>query len=203
MAFQVPAVIRPYRTTYPKIELWLPVVTGLASREAERKINEEIRREAEQLIRDQGSLDDPRAQMIGWFEVKTNEKEVLSLSLFNYAYTGGAHGLTLQRSLTFMTDTGKRYSLAELFKPGSDYVGKLSEQVAAQIKSRDVPVLEPFTRIRADQDFYIADRALVIYFQLYELTPYVYGFPYFPISSYSVQEIVNEEGPLGPMIAND
>lgn len=87
--------------------------------------------------------------------------------------------------------------------PGSPYIAVISELIQAQIARRDVPVLEPFKSIRADQDFYVADRSLIVYFQLYELTPYVYGFPYFPISVYDLQQIVNEDGPLGPMLVND
>ncbi|MFS0722296.1 DUF3298 and DUF4163 domain-containing protein [Paenibacillus sp. 1P07SE] len=203
MAFQVPAVIVPSHITYPKIEIWLPVVQGLPDHAARNRINEAIRTAAGALAAEQGSLEDPRSEMLGWFEVKTNEKGVLSLSLFNYAYTGGAHGLTLQRSLTFLTHTGDLYTLPQLFKPGSDYVRQLSTMIKAQIEARQVPVLQPFERIRPDQDFYIADRSLVIYFQIYELTPYVYGFPYFPISAYALQDIIAEEGPLGPMVVND
>jgi len=203
MAFIRPAVIVPSHITYPKIEIWLPVVQGLPDPRAQSLINETIRKEANRLAGEQGSLDEPHGEMLGWFEVKTNEKGVLSLSLFNYAYTGGAHGMTLQKSLTFLTRTGELYTLPQLFKPGSDYVGRISKQVSAQIAERDVPVLQPFERIRRDQDFYIADRSLVVYFQLYELTPYVYGFAYFPISAYSLQDIVAEEGPLGPMVVND
>ncbi|XEC92545.1 DUF3298 and DUF4163 domain-containing protein [Paenibacillus tarimensis] len=203
MAFQVPAVIQPSRLTHPKIEIWVPVVQGLADPKVRNSINTAIRAAVTKLADEQGSLEDPRAEMLGWFEVKTNEKNVLSLSLFNYTYAGGAHGLTLQQSLTFDTKTGKSFALRELFKPGSRYVDKLSSIVAAQIKARDVPVLQPFTSIRPDQDYYIADRSLVVYFQLYELTPYVYGFPYFPISVYELSDIIAENGPLAPMNAND
>ncbi|MBJ6363691.1 DUF3298 and DUF4163 domain-containing protein [Paenibacillus sp. GCM10012307] len=201
--FATPAVIQPTRLTYPKIELWIPVVQGVSDRQVQNTINEAIRAEAHKLIKSQGSLDDPRAEMFGWFEVKTNEKNVLSLSLYNYAYTGGAHGLTLQFSLTFDLKTGKQYTLSELFKPGSDYKKRLDSIIAAQIKARGIELLQPFEGIRPDQDFYIADRSLVIYFQLYEITAYVYGFQYFPISVYELQDIVNEQGPLGVMLVNN
>ncbi|WP_036709775.1 DUF3298 and DUF4163 domain-containing protein [Paenibacillus pinihumi] len=202
-SFATPAVIQPTRLTYPKIELWIPVVQGVADRKVQNAINEAIRTEAHKLIKSQGSLDDPRSEMFGWFEVKTNEKNVLSLSLYNYAYTGGAHGLTLQSSLTFDLKTGKQYTLSELFKTGSDYRKRLDAIIAAQIKARGIDLLQPFEGIRPDQDFYIADRSLVIYFQLYEITAYVYGFQYFPISVYELQDIVNEQGPLGVMLVND
>ncbi|MFC4777737.1 DUF3298 and DUF4163 domain-containing protein [Paenibacillus sp. GCM10023252] len=203
MAWQPPVMIRSSRVTFPKAEIWIPVVTQAPNAAAGKQMNETIKDTVRKLIENQGSLEDPRAEMQGYYEVKTNEKNVLSLSLFNYAYTGGAHGLTLQASLTFDTTSGRSYSLAQLFKPGSPYIRRLSELVKAQIAVRKLEPLQPFESIRPDQDFYVADRSLVIYFQLYELLPYVYGFVYFPISVYEIQDIVNEQGPLGPMLVGD
>ncbi|CAM4204335.1 DUF3298 and DUF4163 domain-containing protein [Paenibacillus alkaliterrae] len=203
MSFQAPVVIQTVNAAFPKAELSLPHVSGGPSEAADNKINKKIHETVQQLVNSQGSLDDPRAQMIGYYEQKTNEKDYLSLSLFNYAYTGGAHGLTLQESLTFKQSTGQTFTLEQLFKPGSDYVKRISAIVSAQIKARAIDTLEPFTAIRPDQDYYVADRSLVIYFQLYELAAYVYGFLYFPISVYELQDIINEEGPLGPMTVND
>ena len=45
--------------------------------------------------------------------------------------------------------------------------------IEKKIVEWDVPLIEGFTQIRSDQDFYIADHSLVIYFQVYEWTPYV------------------------------
>ncbi|UVI27644.1 DUF3298 and DUF4163 domain-containing protein [Paenibacillus spongiae] len=203
MAFQFPAIIHPHRVTFPKAELWIPIVSGLHNAAAHRAINETIKQHVSQLVADQGSLDDPRSEMQGYFEIKNNQKNVLSLSLFNYAYTGGAHGLTLQQSLTFDMGNGKSYTLAELFKSGSRYISRLSDIIESQIESRQIATIEPFNAIRHDQPFYIADRTLVIYFALYELTPYAFGFPYFPISVYDLTDIINPNGPLAPMTVNN
>ncbi|WP_028610698.1 DUF3298 and DUF4163 domain-containing protein [Paenibacillus harenae] len=203
MPFQAPVIVQTAKSAFPKAELFIPYVNGGPNAAADKRINQKIRENVQHLVHSQGSLEDPRAEMLGHFEQKTNEKDYLSLSLFNYAYTGGAHGITLQHSLTFKQSTGQDYSLAQLFKPGSDYVLRISAIVSAQIKARSIDTLEPFTAIRSDQDYYVADRSLVIYFQLYELAPYVFGFAYFPIPVYELQDIVNEEGPLGPMLVND
>ncbi|WP_219837490.1 DUF3298 and DUF4163 domain-containing protein [Paenibacillus sp. R14(2021)] len=203
MAFQFPAIVQPSRVTFPKAELWVPVVSGLHHAAARNAINNKIRQTERELVHNQGSLMDPRAEMQGYFEVKTNERNVFSLSLFNYAYTGGAHGLTLQESLTFDTGTGKSYSLAELFRPGSDYVKRLSDAVKLQLASRQIETFEPFKSIRPDQPYYVADRSLVLYFALYEITPYAFGFPYFPISVYELSDIINPNGPLGRMDMNN
>lgn len=203
MPFQSPVVVQTAKTHFPKADLSLPYISGGKSEAADNKINHTIHKIVQQLVHNQGSLDDPRAQMIGYFEQKNNQKDYLSLSLFNYAFTGGAHGLTLQESLTFKQSTGQTYTLAQLFKPGADYVGRISAIVSAQIKARNIDTLEPFKEIRPDQDYYVADRSLVVYFQLYELAAYVFGFVYFPISVYELQDIINEDGPLGAMLVND
>ncbi|WP_337101374.1 DUF3298 and DUF4163 domain-containing protein [Paenibacillus sp. YIM B09110] len=203
MAFQSPVVVQTAKAHFHKADLAVPHISGGVNSAADKRINDAIKKSAQKLVDSQGSLQDPNAEMIGFYEQKTNEKDVLSLSLYNYAYTGGAHGLTLQDSLTFKQSTGETYTLAQLFKSGSDYVSRLNEIIAAQIKERDIAPIEPFKSIRPDQDFYIADRALVIYFQIYELTPYVFGFPYFPISVYDIEDIINEDGPLGQMVPND
>lgn len=203
MAFQSPVLVQTAKATFPKADLALPYISGGPSERADKIINETILKETQLLVNNAGPLDDPRAQMIGYYEQKTNQKDILSLSLFNYAYTGGAHGNTVQHSLTFKQSTGETYTLKQLFKPGSNYVDRLNTIIAAQIKARAIDTFEPFKTIRPDQDYYIADRALVIYFQLYELVPYVFGFLYFPISVYELQDIISEDGPLGPMLVND
>lgn len=203
MTFQPPAIVQTARAAYPKTELYWPRVSGGPSGRADRIINDTIEAHVRRLAASQGSLDSPNAEMLGYYEVKTNEKDVLSLSLFNYAYTGGAHGMTLQQSLTMKQSTGQLYELGQLFKPGSPYVKRISDLVAKGIRQRDIQTLEPFKSISPDQSFYVADRSLVVYFQLYELAPYVYGFIYFPISVYELQDIIDEEGPLGPMLAGN
>ena len=198
--FQIPAEIHPEHLVFPNLDIFYPAVSGISSA---NKINNAIIELEIKLLQQQGFFENPMTDVTGQFEVKTNERNVLSLSLNNYAFAGGAHGLTIIKSLTFDLPTGRIYQLADLFKPGSDYVKKLSAIVAQQIKTRNITLLEPFTGIRPDQDFYIADKALVLYFQLYELTAYVFGFPMFPISVYEIQDLINEQGPLGEMAENN
>ncbi|KSU57265.1 hypothetical protein AS034_21705 [[Bacillus] enclensis] len=189
----------------PKQVVYYPKVIRMRSRNFQRTINRTIVAETQKLIHEQvGNMPSTVEEMQGSFEIKNNQREVLSLSLSNYTYHAhAAHGMTFIRSLTFDLEKEKICSLKDLFKPGSDYVKRLSDLVAAQIKERDIPLLGEFTGIRPDQDFYIADKALVIYFQLYEITPYVAGFPMFPISVFDLQDIIEESGPLGRMAVNN
>ena len=199
----LPTSIRtiPYRTD--KVAINYPQVWGLSNSFVEQSINSTIMNQANMLIRAQLTNQPPGStEMTGSYELKNNQRGILSLTQYNYAYTQhAAHGLTLLKALTINVQSGKVYALRELFQPGSEYVSRLNALIAAQIKRRDVPLLaDAFEGISADQDYYIADKSLVIFFQLYELTPYVYGFPMFPISVYELQDILIEDGPLGMMI---
>lgn len=163
-------------------------------------VNKLIRDQVHQLVDVQGINPLPNMTMQGFYEIKTNERDVLSLSIGNYTIAEhAAHGLTIVKSLTFDVNTGKIYELGELFKQGSNYVKVLSDIVAVQIKERNITLLGEFKGIRPNQDYYISDKVLVIYFQVYEIAAYVYGLVYFPISVYEIQDIIAENSPLGRM----
>lgn len=187
-----------------------PVVNGMLNPVVKKKINDAIEYVVEklyidqinQLLFEQGYPHIPPMEVRGTYEIKTNELGVLSLSISNYtiAYPA-AHGWTMMKSLTFDIETGKVYQLYDLFKPDSDYLKVLSDIVSAQIKARNIPLVSPYKGIKpVDQDYYIADKALVIYYQLAEFTPYVYGFPFFPISVYEIENLIKEDTPLYKML---
>jgi len=199
---KLPVQVNTVHLVNPRLDSFYPVIRGITDKEVEKKINDTILRMVYDLMRQQGYFEDKNTTITASYEIKNNQRGILSLSLLNYAFSGGAHGLTIIKSPTFSVETGKLYTLKDLFKPGADYVARLSQLVKAQIIARDVPVFEEFTQIKPDQDYYIADKALVIYFQLYDITPYAYGFPYFPISVYDIQDIIDEEGPLGAMLGS-
>lgn len=185
-----------------RTDIYFPRVTMMPNVAVQQRMNKAIIDQVHALIAEQQKVQIQGAtEMNGYFEIKTNERSVLSLLQVNYAYTPPmAHGMTFAKSLTFDTRTGKNYSLSELFKPGSSYVQAISEQIRVQLKERNLPLLEEFKGIAPDQDYYIADKALVIYFQLYEITPYYVGFPMFPISVYSLEGLIAEDTPLARML---
>lgn len=186
--------------------IYYPEIMNMPNRSVQKKMNQEIFQLTEQLVKkqyiEQGL--DHFDQIIGTYEIKTNERNILSLSLTNYAISAhAAHGLTIIKSLTFNTETGQTYQLEDLFKPDSNYVEVLSRIIELQIEARDISLLHEFTEINPDQDFYIADKSLVIYFQLYEITPHYVGLPMFPISVFKLSDIYEEDGPLGVMATNN
>ena len=196
-----PVEIKTLKLDMRRLEIYYPQVYGLENIYVEDKINDVILEVMYNQINQQGYYDNPETQITGTWELKNNQKGILSLTLINHAFSGGAHGLTIVKGLTFDIETGKLYELPELFKPGSDYIKVLSEEVKEQIEDRDIQTLGEFEHIKPNQDFYIADLSLTIFFQEYEIAPYVYGILYFPISIYEIEDIIDENGPLGRMIS--
>ncbi|MCG7407126.1 DUF3298 and DUF4163 domain-containing protein [Paenibacillus sp. ACRRX] len=193
--YPLPVPIVPHKINKPKLEVYVPQILNAQAPLAAKTINQMIHQTVIELIRMTGYEENEQTEVMGSFEIKLNERGLLSLTLTVYGYPqGAAHGMTYQRGLTFDVNTGKLYMLSDLFKPSAPYVELLSANVSRQIKQRDIPTLEPFTKIRPDQDFYMTDKALVLFFGLYELAAYVYGFLYFPISIYDLNDIKAENG---------
>ena len=101
--------------------------------------------------------------------------------------------MTVTKSLTMDTGTGESFSLHQLL-PG--YMEIINAEISRQIRERDIPVLDSFKGISPDQDYYVSDHTLVIYYQLYELSPYAAGFPYFPIPLYMLSSVIPGNGLL-------
>lgn len=201
MDFPVSIHTEKLKNTPVQATVYYPVVTGIANEEAQLKINRAIVTLLNKMLIDQNYYEPSLVELLANFEIKNNQRGILSLNLIVYSFTGGAHGMTAVKSLTFDVKTGHSFTLQELFKPNSDYVKEISAIITEDIKKWQVDIINPFTKISPDQDFYIADTSLVIYFQLYDITPYYWGFPYFPIAILNLQDLIKQNGPLDKMMS--
>lgn len=125
--------------------------------------------------------------------VTFNAGDLLSVTIKEWAYTGGAHPMTYLRAFTFDTRTGDRLALADLFRAGTDYRVRLNAIMADQIAERKIPIFTftPFAGVKDNQEFYLTADGLVVYYQLYAYTPYVFGFLEFPIPYSQIADLLN------------
>lgn len=178
---------------YPQIT-WLP--NSMIQDHINRAILQEVYRMFHS-INQQGYFQLGKTEVSSHYEIKNNQRGILSLTLSNFANMFPmAHPIDNLTSLTTDIRTGKIYQLKDLFKPNSPYVERISEHIKVQIKQRNLPLFKEFESIRPNQDFHIADKALIIFFQRYEIGPRPLGYPMFPISIYDLEDIIEEEGRL-------
>lgn len=129
------------------------------------------------------------------YKVTSNEAGILSILLSDYIYSGGAHGMTTRTGVTVNIETGRIYEFKDIFKEESDYVDIINDEIKKQIDEKDITqdFLCPFETISSDQKFYVEDDNLVIFFDLYEYTPYAFGFPEFRIPLSLLGNVLSEE----------
>nr|WP_231638654.1 DUF4163 domain-containing protein [Paenibacillus sp. JCM 10914] len=118
-----PANIRTLTYTTPGVVIHYPQVSGLANPRAQEAINQRILLQLHEMERMQQQVQTgTNPQTTVTFEIKTNERGILSLVLTNYTYSEHmAHGYTIAKGLTFNIANGHAYALHELFRPGSNY----------------------------------------------------------------------------------
>ncbi|WP_339062408.1 DUF4163 domain-containing protein [Tepidibacillus marianensis] len=119
---KLPVIIRAGSIKKPRLDVNYPIVDGMKNKAVQQRINKTIQRTVDKLVRDQGFFENNQTDVTGSFEIKNNQREILSLSIINYAFSGGAHGMTIIKSLTIDVETGKVYELKDLFKPNSLWI---------------------------------------------------------------------------------
>lgn len=165
-----------------------PVVSGLGDAQVQAKINRVLKENAAGVItraEENDDLSSPSAsgypyEFSGDFVVHYNQNDILSITAYDYSYTGGAHGMTYRKSFTFSLKDGKQLKLGDFINMAGKNQQKLDNIVMNKLK-KEGGYLGGFEGVPADADFYVKDNAAVLYFQLYEYTAYAYGFPEFEL----------------------
>jgi len=195
-----------------KMTLQFPQIEGLEDKVVEENINSLFRKAAEAakgegLMNANGIVEATdgyngspnKCETYFDYRLKYNQKGLLSVIFFNYQYAGGAHGLTVQSSYTFNLETGEEYTLKDLMRSDADYVsfisGIVKNQIDERIKEGLLPdyLLTPFEAIKDEQDFYLSNNALVVYFQQYEYFPYAAGIQEFAVDFSELKDMLKPE----------
>ena len=182
------------------LNIQYPELQGLDNLEVQNKINSFFAKaasdaKAEGISNEKELSEDEIARQVKVEEdlnytTEYNQDGILSVTVLDFQYSGGAHGLTIQSSVTFDLKTGEEYKLKDLFKDNTDYVSLVSGEIKKQMDEKGLTqsLLLPFDAIKSDQDFYINNGALVIYFQEDDCFPYVFGIQEFPIEPSSLKD---------------
>ncbi|SFG84104.1 Protein of unknown function [Desulfotomaculum arcticum] len=168
--------------TYPQV--------ALNNKSVQREINNLIKRQINFLIPREGCS--VYGQIFGKYRAGVNKNGVLSLVIEFYTIRKqAANGLNVQKSVTVNLETGEVYELHDLFKRTSNYRIVLNKIIKEQIKEKNLHLIKEFQSITDDQDYYLTDNALVIYFQELEYTIHAEGIPEFVIPYTQISNLIS------------
>jgi len=176
--------------------VYYPVVEGIKDPAAERTVNARLKElsQVKPVPADQ-KLDYTYS---GDFQVQFYKHNLLVLKLDGYRYPlGAAHGMPSMVFALIDLASGRMYGLKDLFKPGSDYVKRLSDIVGRQIEEDpQYSYVFPgsYKGISPNQSFYVTEDALHLVFEPYEIAPYAAGFPTFTIPFAQIRDMIDTNG---------
>ncbi len=186
-----------YETELLAGEVRVPVIAGLSDSELEGFLNSQWEMEIKEFVEAIGVEAEAFRRELGeeskhWlpfqayvdFRIGYLDERFVSVPMVYYCYTGGAHGMSFQVSTNIDLAEGTRLNLEDLFLPGYDWAGAITEEVNRQRAANadyyfDETMAE--TVILSDHPFYLTAQGVVVYFGLYEIAPYSTGIPEFVV----------------------
>jgi len=126
-----------------------------------------------------------------------NNGDIVSLWIYSDNYTGGAHGMYWIDSYTFNTSTGEVYSFRDLFIEDSGGVEFVENKILQAIEDPAEGYFEgageTVKSYAGDFNYIIDGNTIIVYFPLYDISPYVAGIEEFPFDLDSLREYLKPE----------
>ena len=183
------------KNNYLDINVIVPQVTGISDKKQEDAINDKIIKWTESWINevkeiaDEYFKDKPTPlmpyQLYARYKL-TNNSDIISFYIDYYQFSGGAHGITNRIAYNVEKSTGNEIQLKDIFKDNYNYKDVINKEINRQISKdpdRYFTGKDGFNGIADNQNFYIKNNTVVIYFGLYEIAPYASGISEFIISN--------------------
>lgn len=189
----------------------IPKLEGLKDKELEKKINEQLQANANELISD---FEEDMAEMKEEFGnktvhmglesdyiIKTDTEDYYALDVYIFNVAGSSS--TVHTFYNINKKTGEFLTLKGLFQQDADYVAVLSDYIRKEMIRQNQEeegmfwidgmddMVDGFSQIAKDQDFYInSDGNIVISFDKYTVAAGAQGCPEFVIPRDVVKDIV-------------
>lgn len=189
-----PVKVITIKKKYENIKVAYPKLVDMKDKKAEGKINKQIRDLVDELV-EEGHQPDSTVDVR--FETKVNRNGVYSVVLILFYYIEhAAHPMEIQKALTFSTLNGHNYTFAELFSKKSYYKTRLTRFVKEYVNKENVQLINEIQTVTDEQEYYLTYEDLVLFYQLYEYTPYVYGFLEIPIPYEELRSMAAIDSPI-------
>lgn len=176
--------------------IYYPQVKGVSPFNIEMIINAELRELSN--LEEVNENDILNYNRYGDFNVLFFDKDLFipEINIYNYPF-GAAHGLTTRKTPNINLKTGEFYKLSDLFKGGIYWTKYINDIISNMIKTDPQYTYvypEGFKGISLNQDFYVDNENLYIYFAPYDIAPYAAGFVTFKIPFKDIDSLINKNG---------
>lgn len=175
------------KNDYLDINVIIPQIEGLNNEKNQSCVNDKIIKwtetwisEVEQ-IADEYFKEGPSPimpyQLYSRYKI-TNKNDIISFYIDYYQFTGGAHGVTNRIAYNVDELTGEQLQLKDIFSNDFNYKDIINKEINIQISKdpdRYFTGKDGFNGISDNQNFYVKNNGVIIYFGLYEIAPYAAG----------------------------
>jgi hypothetical protein len=187
--------------TYKNSAIKYPQVTGLSNKSAQKKMNtaftdaantaytslQENEKEEKAMKSTSFCKDMPAFCNFNFeasYKIKYNAHGKLSVLYYEYAYTGGAHGLSNVTSYNFDINTGKRNYLNDVLKTKSNF-SKIHHYLFNKTKNDSNLFIDNSSDLPLNKDtqFFYDHTGIFLIYQEYEIAPYSAGYPTLKVPS--------------------
>ena len=183
------------KNNYLDINVVVPQINGISNKKQEDIVNDkvikwtenwinEVKQIADEYFKDKPSPLMPY-QLYARYKV-TNNSDIISFYIDYYQFSGGAHGITNRIAYNIEKSSGNEMQLKDIFKDNYNYKDIINKEISREISKdpdRYFTGKDGFNGIGDNQNFYIKNNKVVIYFGLYEIAPYAAGISEFIISN--------------------
>lgn len=115
------------------------------------------------------------------YKIQYNQNGKVSILLYDYMYSGGAHGLTYITAYNFNLKTGKQYTLSSILTSKTKFLKVTKYAKGYMIKHPAIFFVDDYTlenfKVNNSTQFYFTDQGIYLIFQEYEVAPYAAGNP--------------------------
>jgi len=175
-----------YKDKYIDINVEIPQILGMDDEKFQNDINQRIVDFTNNWIneaKDASKQLEPRLPYVlnSKFTSFVNE-DYISFYIDYYQFSGGAHGITMREAYNIRIKDSKEIKLKDLFEEGYDYKEHINKIIYKEIENNPGMYFIGelgFNGIDEDQSFYLKEGYIVVFFQQYEIAPYVAGLPEF------------------------
>lgn len=164
------------KTKNMEFEIKYPVISNMENKEIEQSLNKIIKEKFCVNAKSTEEDEEFKATLNTDYEITKQTDELISIKIFSSIFMeGAAHPSNTLEGLTLNMTTGKEIELKDLFKQDADFNKVLNGILKEKVTKLDFELFEEYKGLETQQEFYLTDESLIIFYVEGVYTPHAVG----------------------------